>query len=83
MGLLIKCLRLFKLNGLIIVDSKPIETKSLARFGRHAKSSRLALIRGSIGFNPLKGVLRRLKATCCTDSRYMSLLYVDQQTSMT
>jgi coproporphyrinogen III oxidase-like Fe-S oxidoreductase len=55
--LLIECLRLFKLKGLRIVDSKPIETKKLSRLGRHTKRGSSSLIKEgeSVGFNPLKG----------------------------
>jgi hypothetical protein len=55
--LLIECLRLFKLEGQLIVDSKPLETKKLVRFKRHEKRGESELIRDeeSIGFNTLKG----------------------------
>ena len=55
--LLLGCLKLFELEGLNIVDSKPVETKRLARFGRHRKRGTSAVIREeeSIGFNPSKG----------------------------
>ena len=36
-GLLMECQRLFRLEGLMVVDSKPVETKRLARLGRHRK----------------------------------------------
>jgi len=56
-GLLMDCLGLFKLEGLRVVDSKPVETKRLARFGRHEKKGGSSVIkeRESVGFNPLKG----------------------------
>ena len=78
--LLLGCLKLFELEGLNIVDSKPVETKRLARFGRHRKRGTSAVIREeeSIGFNPSKGgFYLGYKATCCTDGRYMTLLHVD------
>jgi hypothetical protein len=55
--LLIECLGLFKLEKLRIVDSKPIETKKLSRFGRHEKRGSSHLIKEGerVGFNPLKG----------------------------
>jgi len=34
-GLLLNCLGLFRLDGLRVVDSKPVETKKLVRHGRH------------------------------------------------
>ena len=39
-GLLIECQRLFRLEGLMVVDSKPVETKRLARLGRHRHRKR-------------------------------------------
>ena len=55
--LLIDCLRLFKLEGLMIVDSKPVETKKLSRIGRHGKKGSSSLIKDGegVGFNPLRG----------------------------
>ena len=55
-NLLIECLKLFKLEGKIIVDSKSLETKKLARFNRHKKIGKSKLIKDeeSIGFNPIK-----------------------------
>jgi len=54
---LIDCLRLFKLEGLMIVDSKPVETKKLSRIGRHGKKGSSSLIKDGegVGFNPLRG----------------------------
>ena len=57
-GLLIECLRLFKLEGeVILVDTKPIATKKLVRFGRYRKRGKSSIIKEeeSIGYNPLKG----------------------------
>jgi hypothetical protein len=56
-GLLIDCLRLFKLEGLMIVDSKPIETKRLSRLRRHGKRGSSSLIKEGegVGFDPLRG----------------------------
>jgi hypothetical protein len=57
-GLLIECQRLFRLEGLMVVDSKPVETKRLARLGRHRHrkrgSSSLIKDEEGVGFNPLK-----------------------------
>ncbi|MGC8911665.1 MAG: hypothetical protein ACP5K8_06285 [Nitrososphaeria archaeon] len=55
--MLVECLKLFKLEGQVIVDSKPLETKKLARFKRHSKRGESRLIRDEegVGFNPLKG----------------------------
>jgi len=55
-GLLLECLKLFELEGLRIVDSKPVETKKLARSGRHRKRGVSAVVREeeSVGFNPSK-----------------------------
>ncbi|MGB9659194.1 MAG: hypothetical protein ACPLY9_01530 [Nitrososphaerales archaeon] len=55
--LLIECLKLFKLEGQLIVDSKPLETKKLARFNRHRKRGESKIIKNEegIGFNSLKG----------------------------
>jgi len=55
-GLLMECQRLFRLEGLMVVDSKPVETKRLARLGRHRKRGSSSLIKDgeSVGFNPLK-----------------------------
>jgi hypothetical protein len=55
--LLLGCPKLFEFKGLNIVDSKSIETKRLARFGRHRKRGTSAVMGEgeSIGFNPSKG----------------------------
>ncbi len=55
--LLIECLKIFKLEGQLVVDSKPLETKKLARFKKHRKRGESKLIKNEegIGFNPLKG----------------------------
>jgi hypothetical protein len=56
--LLMECIELlFKLDGLRIVDSKPIETKRLSRVGRHNKIGGSYMINEeeSVGFNTLKG----------------------------
>lgn len=55
--LLLDCLGLFRLEGLRVVDSKPVETKSLVRYGRHRKRGESSVVREeeAIGFNPLKG----------------------------
>jgi len=55
--LLLNCLGLFRLDGLRVVDSKPVETKKLVRHGRHRKRGESSVIREgeAVGFNPLKG----------------------------
>ncbi len=60
--LLLECLKLFKLDESRVVDSKPVETKKLIRYGRHKKRGKSSLIKDdeAIGYNMLKGVLRRL-----------------------
>ena len=54
--LLLKCMELFDLKGLKIVDSKPLETKELVRVNRHRKGGMSAVIGEgeSVGFNPSK-----------------------------
>jgi hypothetical protein len=54
--LLIECLKLFKLEGKIIVDSKSLETKKLARFNKHKKRGKSKIIKDeeNIGFNSIK-----------------------------
>lgn len=55
--LLLDCLNLFQQEGLRVVDSKPLETKRLVRYGRHRKRGESSLVKEgeAIGFNPLKG----------------------------
>lgn len=55
--LLLGCLGLFELEGLRVVDSKPVETKKLVRHGRHRKRGESSVVREgeAVGFNPLKG----------------------------
>jgi hypothetical protein len=56
-NLLAECLELFELDNFQIVDSKPIQTKKLARFARHQKAGNSHLIKEQedIGYNRLKG----------------------------
>ncbi len=42
--LLLRCLSMFELGDLVIVDSTPIETKALARHGRHRRRGESTLI---------------------------------------
>jgi len=55
-NLLQECLNLFQLNGLKIVDSKPIETKEVVRMGRQGKRGESSIIREreSVGFDASK-----------------------------
>ncbi len=55
--LFLECLKLFKLDNSRIVDSKPVETKRLIRYGRHKKRGESSLIKDdeAIGYNRLKG----------------------------
>jgi hypothetical protein len=55
--LLLECLSLFQQEGLRVVDSKPVETKNLVRYGRHRKRGASKLVREeeAVGFNSLKG----------------------------
>jgi hypothetical protein len=80
--LLIECLKLFKLEGKIIVDSKSLETKKLARFNRHKKIGKSKIIRDeeSIGFNTIKkGFYVGYKITCATHGKYLKILYIDRE----
>lgn len=43
--LLLECLGIFKLEGLRVVDSKPVESKSLARYRRHRKRGESSVVR--------------------------------------
>ena len=56
--LLLKCLELFELKELKIVDSKSLETKELVRVGRHMRGGRSAVIREveNIGFSSSKKI---------------------------
>ena len=54
--LLLRRLEIFELEGLVIVESRPIEAKRLVRFGRYRKNEISTIIREErIGVNPLKG----------------------------
>ncbi|MGQ9680757.1 MAG: hypothetical protein ACUVV4_08355 [Candidatus Bathyarchaeia archaeon] len=78
--LLLDCPNLFRLEGLRVVDSKPLETKRLVRAGRHRKRGGPSLVKEG-GNHRLQRVKRGFyvgyKAIYCTDGGYMGLLYVD------